>query len=82
MDDRAKFKALASEYEIESAWLVGPHRESKVKLIRVFSDQGGLVRIAISPMDGDDEEELQLVVGQQQLMRRLADPQDVLPEQG
>jgi hypothetical protein len=79
MDDQAKFKALTSEHEIESAWLVGEGRESKPKLIRVFNDQGGLVRIAISPMVGDDEEELQLVVGQEQLMRRLADPQDALP---
>jgi hypothetical protein len=80
MDDQAKFKALTSEHEIESAYLVGHHRETKPKLIRVFDDQGGLVRICISPMAGDDEEELQLVVGQQQLMRRLAEPQDALPE--
>jgi hypothetical protein len=80
MDEDAKFKALISEHEIEGAWLVGQNRESKVKLIRVFNDKGGLVRICIAPMTGDDEEELQLIVGQQQLMRRLADPQDVPPE--
>jgi hypothetical protein len=78
MDDDAKFKALTSEHEVESAWLVGKDREPKIKLIRVFNDEGGLVRIAISPMAGDEEEELQLVVGRQQLIRRLADPQDAL----
>ena len=77
VDDQARYEALKGEFEIEHAYLVRPDGEAKIKNIRVFKDKGGLVRIDIAPLAGDDEQ-LQLVVGRDQLMALLDGPQDAL----
>jgi hypothetical protein len=78
-DYQAEFKAFQGEWESESAYLVWPE-ETRVTHLRVFKDKGGLVRLDLQVVErgaSERPEHVQIVVGQSQLMRRLADPQDV-----
>jgi bifunctional ADP-heptose synthase (sugar kinase/adenylyltransferase) len=80
-DDSAKFKATMGEWEAESAYLL-QSGETKMTKLRVFSDRPGLVRLDLQIVkDGDPgpAEHVQIVVGQEGLMKRLVEPQN--PEQ-
>ncbi len=78
MDDRAKYEALMGEHEIEPGYLLRPDQEAQQVYVRVFNDQGGLVRLDVD--GGDEGEKLQLLVGAQQLQRRISDPQSGLSD--
>lgn len=79
---QSRFKALQSEFEAESVYLLTP-TETNVGHVRVFNDKGGLVRLDIQVVkDGETSpsEHVQIIVGQSSLMRRLAQPQGYPPQ--
>ena len=79
-DDQRGFKAFQSEWESESAYLFMPDGERKAAFLRVFNDQGGLIRIDLQVAENErsgSAEHFQLVVGQEELMRRLVEPQEL-----
>lgn len=74
MDDQAKYEALKGEHEVEPAQLLRKGEEAKVVYLRVFKDEGGLIRLVIDEEPGGPS--LQLVTGRKELIARLEDPQD------
>lgn len=73
MDDQAKYEALKGEFETVPACLLRPGAEAKVVHLRAFKDQGGLVRLDVATEDKADQ--FQLVVGADDLVGRITDPQ-------
>lgn len=72
------FRAFQDEWEAESAYWVTPEAARPGQL-RVFKDKGGLIRIDIQLAEDDRQgpaEHVQIVVGQQNLLKRASDPQD------
>ena len=72
MDDQAKYEALKGEHEVVPAKLLRPDQAAETVYVRAFKDQGGLIRLDV---DGEGGEKLQLVVGRDDLQRRISDPQ-------
>lgn len=77
-DDYTKFKALQSEFESMSAYLIEQDKEVQVGQLRVFKDQGGAIRLHFESSP-DRRTKVQLLVGQADLLKRAADPQPVDP---
>jgi hypothetical protein len=73
-----KYEALKGEWEAVPGFLFfGPDTKREVVNVRVFKDQGGLVRLDLSRQIGLVP--IQLVIGASELQRLIADPQ-ALPE--
>jgi hypothetical protein len=74
MTDPHKYEAVNGEWETVPGFLFfGPDAEQEVVNVRVFKEQGDLVRLDVSRQIGLVP--IQLVIGASALQRLIADPQ-------